>query len=53
MKARVVDEAIRIVSGEGNGEFEGAFEQLLPVTDGSLDKYYIWNKVQYLFDLMC
>ena len=42
VKARVVTEAIRIVSGEGDGEYDGAFEQLLP--DPELEEYYIWNR---------
>ena len=50
VKARVVTEAIRIVTGEGEGEYDGAFEQLLP--DPELDQYYIWNKAQTLFDLI-
>ena len=44
VKAKVVTEAIRIVTGECNDEYEGSFEQLLPCEDGSLDQYYVWNK---------
>jgi hypothetical protein len=44
VKTRVIDEAIRIVSDEGEGEYEGCFEKILPVEDGSMDKYYVWNK---------
>jgi hypothetical protein len=40
------------VCDEGNGEFEGSFEQILPVEDGSFDQYYLWNKAQYLFELV-
>ena len=50
MKARVVTEAIRIVTGEGDGEYDGAFQQLLP--DPELDEYYLWNRAQTLFDLV-
>jgi len=44
IKARVVTETIRIVTGKGDGEYEGAFEQLLPVEDGSFEEYYVWNR---------
>lgn len=51
VKTRVVGEAIRLVTDEGNGEFEGAFDQILPESP-AMDEYYLWNKAQYLFDLM-
>jgi len=44
IKSKVVTETINIVAGKGDGEFEGCFEQLLPVEDGSMDEYYVWNK---------
>lgn len=50
VKAKVVTEAIRIVSGKGDGEYEGAYEQLLP--DESMNEYYIFNDAQKLFELM-
>ena len=46
VKTKVVAEAIRIVTGEGTTEFEGSFEQLLPMEDGEFDDYYIWNRGQ-------
>jgi len=52
VKAKVVTEAIRIVSGEGNDEYDGSFEQILPCEEEDMDDYYIWNKGQHLFDLM-
>jgi transketolase len=50
VKAKVVTEAIRIVTGKGDGEYDGAYEQLLP--DSSMDEYYIFNDAQRLFELM-
>ena len=44
VKAKVVNEAIRIVTGKGITDYEGSFEQVLPVEDGTMDDYYIWNK---------
>jgi len=52
VKAKVVNETIRIVSGKGITYYEGSFEQVLPVEDGSMDDYYIWNKAQHLFELI-
>jgi len=52
VKTKVIDESIRLVTGEGSGEYEGSFEQLLPVEDGSMEKFYLWNKAQNLFDLV-
>ena len=52
VKAKVVNETIRIVSGKGINDYEGSFEQVLPVEDGSMDDYYIWNKAQHLFELI-
>ena len=52
VKSKVVTEAIRIVTEQGNGEYEGSFEQLLPMDDKSMDEYYIWNEAQHLFDLL-
>jgi hypothetical protein len=53
VKAKVVSEAIRIVTGEGNDEYDGSFEQILPYEEpDNEDDYYIWNKGQHLFDLM-
>ena len=52
MKAKVVNETIRIVSGKGITDYEGSFEQVLPVEDGSMDDYYIWNKAQHLYELI-
>lgn len=37
VKTKVVSEAIRLVCDEGNGEFEGSFEQILPVEGGEMD----------------
>lgn len=45
-------EAIRIVTGEGNDEYEDSFEQILPCEDEDIEDYYIWNKGQHLFDMM-
>lgn len=44
VKAKVVTEAIRIVTGECNEEYAGSFEQVLP--DSSMENYYVWNKAQ-------
>ena len=44
VKAKVVTEAIRIVTGECNDEYAGSFEQVLP--DDSMENYYVWNKAQ-------
>ena len=45
MKAKVVTETIRIVCDQcHDNEYEGSFEQLLPVDDSSMDHYYVWNK---------
>ena len=52
VKAKVVTEAIRLVSGEGDGEYEGAFEQLLPCEEEDMSEYYVWNKAQQYFDLL-
>ncbi len=52
VKSKVVHEAIRIVTGQCNNEYDGSYEQLLPVKDGSMDNYYIWNRALYLFELM-
>jgi len=52
VKAQVVTEAIRIVTGEGDGEYDGVFEKLLPVEDGSMDEFYVWNKGQEFYDLL-
>ena len=52
VKAKVVTEAIRIVTGEGNDEYDGSFEQILPCEEENMDDYYVWNKGQHLFDLM-
>lgn len=42
VKTKVVNETIRLVTGEGNGDDEGCFEQILP--DPSMDDTYnIWN----------
>lgn len=50
VKAKVVTEAIRIVTGKGDGEYDGAFEQLLP--DDSMSEYYVYNDAQTLFELI-
>lgn len=50
VKAKVVDETIRIVTGKGEGEHDGAFEQLLP--DESMSEYYVYNDAQTLFELI-
>lgn len=52
VKAKVVTEAMRIVTGECGDEYAGSYEKLLPEADGSLDQYYVWNKAQRLFELM-
>ena len=52
VKAKVVTEAIRLVAGEGDGEYEGSYEQILPNEEEDMDQYYIWNKGQQLFDLI-
>lgn len=46
VKSRVVTEAIRIVSGKGDDEYDGAFEQLLPDAEGEMEQYYVWNRAQ-------
>lgn len=50
VKSRVVTETIRIVSGKGTDEYDGAFEQLLP--DDDMEQYYVWNRAQQLYELM-
>ena len=54
VKTKVVAEAIRIVTGEGSGEYEGTFEQILPHEDATedYDEYYIWNRALELFELI-
>lgn len=52
VKTRVIGEAIKIVSGQGNDEYDGTYEKILPVEDGSFDGYYIWNRAAELFELM-
>ena len=53
VKSKVVSEAIRIVTGEGNDEYDGSFDQILPYEEeDNEDDYYIWNKGQHLFDIM-
>mgnify|MGYP000868134592 CR=1 FL=1 len=52
VKAKVVTEAIRLVAGEGDGEYEGSYEQILPNEEEDMDQYYMWNKGQQLFDLI-
>ena len=42
IKERVMTEAIRLVCDQGDGEFEGCFEQLLP--DSNMADFYVWNK---------
>lgn len=42
IKERVMTEAIRIVCDQGEGEFDGCFEQLLP--DPNMEEFYVWNK---------
>jgi len=42
IKERVMTEAIRLVCDQGDGEFEGCFEQLLP--DANMADFYVWNK---------
>ena len=51
VKAKVVTETIRIVTGKGDGEYDGSFEQLLP--DESMSEFYIYNDAQTLFELIC
>ena len=46
VKAKVVTEAIRLVTGEGDGEYEGAYEQILPCETEDMSEYYVWNKAQ-------
>lgn len=50
VKAKVVTEAIRIVTGQCNDEYAGSFEQVLP--ESSMDNYYVWNKAQQLYEMM-
>jgi len=52
VKAKVVTEAIRIVSGKGNNEYDGGFEKLLPNEEEDMSEYYIWNKGQRLYELV-
>ena len=52
VKTKVIGEAIKIVSGQGNEEYDGTYEKVLPVEDGSFDTYYIWNRAMELFELM-
>jgi hypothetical protein len=45
-----------LVTGEGNDEYEGSYEKILPIEEGDddqdWDSYYLWNKAQYLFELV-
>jgi hypothetical protein len=43
VKSKVVSEAIRIVTGQGNSENEGLFEKILPDSTAN-EEYYVWNK---------
>ena len=52
VKTKVIGEAIKIVSGQGNDDYDGTYEKILPVEDGSFDGYYIWNRATELFELM-
>lgn len=52
VKTKIIGEAIKIVSGQGNDDYDGTFEKVLPVEDGSFDVYYIWNRATELFELM-
>jgi hypothetical protein len=49
----VIGDAVRIVADAPTDcdEFDDTFEQLLP--DPEMEEYYVWNKAQYLFELMC
>ena len=52
VKTKVIGEAIKIVSGQGNDEYDGTYDKILPVEDGSFDGYYIWNRATELFGMM-
>jgi hypothetical protein len=52
VKTKIIGEAIKIVSGQGKDDFDGTFEQILPVEDGTFDEYYLWNRATKLFELM-
>jgi hypothetical protein len=52
VKTKIIGEAIKLVSGQGNDEYDGTYQKILPVEDGTFDGYYIWNRVTELFELM-
>jgi hypothetical protein len=52
VKTKVIGEAFKIVSGQGNDDYDGTYEKILPVEDGTFDDYYIWNRATELFELM-
>jgi hypothetical protein len=52
VKSKVVGEAIRLVTGHGNDDDEGLFEQVLPCQDEDMDRFSIWNGAQELFELL-
>ena len=52
IKTMVIGEAVKIVSGQGNDEYDGTYKKLLPLEDDSYDDYYVWNRVLELFELM-
>lgn len=52
VKSKVIGDAISIVTEkQGCADFDDTFEQLLP--QEGMEHYYIWNKAQQLFELMC
>lgn len=50
VKAKVVHQTLKIVTGEGNDDYDGSFEQLLP--DSDMTEYYIWNRAQKLYEMI-
>lgn len=52
VKAKVVHQTLKIVTGECNDEYEGSFEQLLPDSSMEDNGYYIWNKAQQLYEMV-
>ena len=49
LKTTVLQDAFQIIKGKGSKGF-GSFEQILPVEDPNINKFYIWDGVREIFD---
>ena len=50
VKSKVIQEAIRIVTGNGSDENNGLFAKVLPDGATGMDSFYIWNDALTLFE---